>query len=68
MIVNGHVTMSITMNVIGLETESVEADECGNVTITDPDQFFMDWVDEWNAGNGELLGASDNNGELEVTE
>lgn len=68
MIVNGHVTMSITMNVIGLETEAVEVDEHGNVTITDPDQFFMDWVDEWNAGNGELLGASDNSGELEVIE
>ncbi len=66
MTVKGHVTMNITMNVIDLDTDAVEVNGNGQAIITDPDQFFMDWVDEWTAGVGELLGASDNGDELEV--
>ena len=66
MIVNGYVTMSITINVIGLETDAVELNKYGEAVITDPDQFFVEWVDEFSVGNGELLGASSDSGKLEV--
>lgn len=66
MIVDGYVKMSITMNVIGLETDAVEVNRYGRVAIIDPDQFFMDWCDEWENGNGELSGASDLTVELEA--
>ena len=65
MIVNGNVEMSINMHVIGLETDAVEIDRYGNVTITDPDQFFIDWDEEWNSGVGELMGACDLNVNLD---
>ena len=64
--VNGHVTLSVSLNVIGLETEAVSVNENGELMITDPDQFFMDWVEEWDQGNGELLGASEDSVELDV--
>lgn len=57
--VDGYVKMSISMNVIDLETESCELDKWGHVIITDPDKFFMDWVDAWTVGQGELSGSSD---------
>lgn len=66
MVVDGHVRMSINMNVIGLETDAVTIDSYGEVIITDPDQFLIDWFDEWNVGNGELLGASDESVYLET--
>lgn len=68
MIVDGWVKMSITISVIGLKTDAVEIDRHGHVAITDPDQFFMDWDDEWNVGNGELLGASDMSVDLDGME
>jgi type IV secretory pathway TrbF-like protein len=68
MIVDGYVKMSISMNVIGLETDAVKIDRYGRVVITDPDQFFLDWSDEWERGNGELSGASDITVELDAIE
>lgn len=63
--VNGYVRMSITMNVIGLETDAAEVSDYGKVNIVDDDQFFMDWVDAWSNGEGELLGASIEHAEIE---
>ena len=68
MIVNGRVTMSVSMNVIGLETDAVEVNEYGRFIITDPDQFFLDWSNDWEQGIGELLGASDESIDLYVDE
>lgn len=68
MIVDGHVIMSISMNVIGLETDAVEYDRFGNLKIVNPDQFFIDWDEEWNNGNGELLGASELSVDIEGIE
>ena len=65
MVVSGRVNMSISMNVIRLETDAVEVGRFGDLVITDPDRFFMDWVDDWNVGNGELMGASDECVDLE---
>ena len=62
--VYGYVTMSIAMNVIGLETDAVYVDEYGDVRINNPDQFFDDWVMGWIEGQGELLGADDEKAEL----
>ena len=64
----GRVTMSLSLNVIGLETDAVEKDEYDNVIITDPDQFFLDWSNDWEQGIGELLGASDEDVDLEAVE
>ena len=64
----GRVTISLSLNVIGLETDAVEIDEYGNVIITDPDQFFLDWSDDWEQGIGELLGATDEDVDLEAVE
>lgn len=68
MIVNGHVRMNINMNVNDLETDAVGVDRYGELSINDPEQFFMDWVDAWNTGIGELLGASDENADIEKVE
>jgi hypothetical protein len=68
MTVNGRVTISLSLNVIGLETDAVEKDDCGDVIITDPDQFFIDWSNDWEKGIGELLGASDEDVSLEAEE
>ena len=68
MTVYGRVTISLSLNVIGLETDAVEKDDYGNVIITDPDQFFIDWSDDWEKGIGELLGASDEDVDLEAVE
>ena len=68
MIVNGYVRMSVSLNVIDLETDAVEVNEHGRVFITNPDKFFEDWVDEWCRGNGELSGASSGTVELDVEE
>lgn len=65
MIVNGSVKFNITINATSLETDAVETERNGKVRITDPYQFFMDWAEEWNMGNGELLGLSVVNGNLE---
>lgn len=64
----GRVTISLSLNVIGLETDAVEIDEYGNVTIDDPDQFFIDWSNDWEQGIGELLGATDEDVDLEAVE
>ena len=68
MIVKGHVRISLSLNVFDLETDAVCTDKYGNVTISDPDQFFMDWCDSWENGIGELLGASDNDVDLTYEE
>jgi len=68
MIVNGRVEMSISMNVIDLETDAVEIDSYGKLRINNPDQFFIDWVDAWSGGMGELLGASDEDVDIEKVE
>ena len=68
MVVKGSLTMSIGMNVVDLETYSVEVNKHGEISIFSPEQFFMDWVDEWNMGNGELLGAVDEDKNLSVEE
>ena len=60
--------MSVSMNVIGLETDAVEVNEYGRFIITDPDQFFLDWSNDWEQGIGELLGASDESIDLYVDE
>lgn len=65
MVVNGCVKLNITINVTTLETDAVEVDRNGKVKITAPDTFFMDWAEEWNMGNGELLGTSAVNVDLE---
>ena len=64
----GRVTISLSLNVIGLETDAVEIDEYGNVIIDDPDQFFLDWSADWEQGIGELLGANDEDVDLEAVE
>ena len=66
MTVNGRVTISLSLNVIGLETDAVEKDDYGDVIITDPDQFFIDWSNDWERGIGELLGATDEDVDLEA--
>lgn len=68
MTVYGRVTISLSLNVIGLETDAVEIDEYGRVVINDPDTFFMDWSNDWEKGIGELLGASDQDVDLEAVE
>ncbi|MBO6272770.1 hypothetical protein J6O48_08335 [bacterium] len=60
--------MSVSLNVINLETDAVELNRYGKVSITNPDQFFEDWVDDWCSGRGELTGASDSSVDLEVIE
>lgn len=57
--VNGMVRMNLSLNVYDLETDAVYKDDYGNIKISDPDQFFMDWSECWENGVGELLGASD---------
>lgn len=58
MVVSGRVKMSIVLNVCGLQTDAVEVDKWGDVKITDPDKFFIDWAEAWADGEGELGGAS----------
>ena len=58
MVVSGRVKMQITVNVCGLETDAVEVDKWGDIKITDPDKFFIDWQETWSFGSGELEGAS----------
>ena len=40
MTVKGRVTMSLTLNVYELETDSVSIDKHGNVKILDDEKFF----------------------------
>lgn len=68
MVVKGHVRISLSLNVYDLETDAVCTDKYGNVTISDPDQFFMDWCDNWENGIGELLGALDEDVDLDIEE
>ena len=63
--VNGIVRMNLSLNVYDLETDAVYKDGYGNIKISDPDQFFMDWSEGWENGIGELLGASDVSVDLE---
>ena len=62
--VYGVVDMKIKINVYDLETKAIEIDRYGKLRITDPVQFFIDWIDAWDAGVGELLGATENKAEL----
>ena len=64
--VNGFVKMSLSLNVYDLETEAVYIDRYGNVKISDPTAFFVDWSMEWDNGTGELMGASDESVDLEI--
>lgn len=64
--VNGFVRISLSLNVYDLETDAVYIDSYGNVKISDPNAFFVDWSDGWENGTGELLGASDQSVDLEV--
>ena len=68
MIVKGRVEISLRLNVINLETDAVEVDKYGDVIITDPDEFFVDWSNDWEKGIGELLGATDEDVSLEAVE
>lgn len=68
MVISGYAKMSVSMNVIGMETDAVEVNRFGKLVITDPEQFFADWVDQWNSGNGELMGASEIDVDLETAE
>ena len=65
-IVNGIVEMKVTLHAIDLITDAVELDNYNKAVITNPEQFFMDWVEAWDSGEGELLGATDENKNLEV--
>lgn len=67
-IVSGEVEMKVYLHVINLKTDSVSVDEYGNIFIEDPDKFFDDWIEEWNAGEGELLGVCDERVNLEKEE
>lgn len=68
MIVSGRVEISLRLNVINLETDAVEVDKYGDVIITDPDTFFVDWSNDWEHGIGELLGATDEDVKLEAVD
>lgn len=57
MVVRGTVKMTISLNVWDLETDAVEINEYNKITITNPDKFFMDWIEAWDDGCGEMLGA-----------
>ena len=66
MVVNGIVEMKVSLHAIDLITDAVELDSYNNIVITNPEQFFMDWAEAWDGGEGELLGATDENKNLEV--
>lgn len=65
-VVNGIVEMKVSLHAIDLITDAVELDSYNNIVITNPEQFFMDWAEAWDSGEGELLGATDENKNLEV--
>ena len=66
MVVNGIVEMKVSLHAIDLITDAVELDNYNKVVITNPEQFFMDWAEAWDGGEGELLGVTDENKNLEV--
>lgn len=66
MVVNGIVEMKVSLHAIDLITDAVELDSYNNIVITNPEQFFMDWAEAWDGGDGELLGATDENKNLEI--
>lgn len=68
MIVDGVVTMVVELNVCDLETDAVYKNEYGEIKINDPDSFFLDWVNDWENGMGELLGCHEENTDLEEIE
>ena len=59
MYVSGYVDMMVSMHVIRLDTESVEVDEDGRIIIKNPDLFFEDWLADWQAGTGEMMGCNE---------
>ena len=65
-VVNGIIEMKVSLHAIDLITDAVELDNYNKAVITNPEQFFMDWVEAWDSGEGELLGATDENKNLEV--
>ena len=46
MIVDGTVEMVVTLNVCNIETDAVYKNEYGEIKISDPDSFFLDWVND----------------------
>ena len=66
MVVNGIVEMKVSLHAIDLITDAIELDSYNNIVITNPEQFFMDWAEAWDGGEGELLGVTDENKNLEV--
>ena len=66
MIVNGTVEISLRLNVYDCETENVYVDSYGKVKISDDEAFFVDWIDQWEKGIGELLGAAVKSEDLEI--
>lgn len=51
-IVNDYITFKVSMNVYDIVTENVDKDGY----VDDPDAFFMEVIDNWNKGTGELMG------------
>ena len=68
MIVDGTVEMVVTLHVCSLKTDAVYKNEYGEIKISDPDSFFLDWVNDWENGMGELLGCHEENTDLEEIE
>lgn len=66
--VNGSVRISLTLDVYDLETDAVYEDQYGKIRVSDGDQFFLDWIDGWERGTGELLGTSVQSDDLELEE
>ena len=56
--VNGTVEISLSLNVCDLETDATYTDSNGSVRVSNAEQFFADWCENWVNGTGELLGAS----------
>lgn len=54
--VSGNVDLIVSLHVMGLETDAACVNRYGRVVITDTDQFFDDWMEDWNNGCGELMG------------
>ena len=68
MIVDGTVEMVVTLSISSLKTDAVYKNEYGEIKINDPDSFFLDWVNDWENGMGELLGCHEENTNLEEIE
>lgn len=67
MLVNGTVRINICVKAEDLETDAVIVDQHGNVTVTDNEQFFRDWVAGWLHEDGELLESSSDQRDVNLT-